>query len=247
MKPTKQRYRPLYNEGTCKQLKGKIGVVFFYLNDRESQWTQNDIESMKPYLQEMQDFIANSAKQYQTYAQFTALHIHTNQQQNPLSYPYIVCPYSDINQQQGAFDVLHCISISLGYQSVQNMHQDMQQRTGCQQVAYQIILNKAGRAYALITDETQEYTEHAIIFRKSAKSGQIRNAGIYAHEFLHLFGAEDLYHTKYRKAHAALYHNDVMYTTRYDIQHTTISNITAYSLGWHNNLPEILKAKRWWQ
>ena len=43
MKPTKQRYRPFYNEGTWKQLKGKIGLVFLYLNDKESQWTDDDI------------------------------------------------------------------------------------------------------------------------------------------------------------------------------------------------------------
>jgi hypothetical protein len=250
MKPTKQRYRPFYNEGTCKQLKGKIGLVFIYLNDKESQWTDDDVNSIQSHLQTMQEFIMASAHEYKVYVDFTPLHIRYTHQKTPLIYPKKIWPYDATCRYKYNLDVLDTVAQLLSYTSTAAMHEDMQRKTGCTQVAYQILVNKSGRAYALLGEDTESlknYIEHAILFSKYTKTDTTRYAGAYVHELLHLFGAEDLYRSKYRKAHAHLYPDDIMYTVRESIYSTKISNITAYSLGWHNNLPEILKAKRWWQ
>lgn len=91
---------------------------------------------------------------------------------------------------------------------------------------------------ALHTSSGSE-TEYAVVSEKSPT--------VIAHEFLHLFGAWDLYispfdrklFTKMRKRKAMkTYPNEIMAFTHRDIDSLSLSPLTKYLIGWYNELDE---------
>ena len=70
-----------------------------------------------------------------------------------------------------------------------------------------------------------------------------KNPAIIAHEFLHLFGAVDLYpnatHTNFNLSSLEkTYPNEIMRITHKNLSKLEISPITKYYIGWQNDLSE---------
>jgi hypothetical protein len=73
-----------------------------------------------------------------------------------------------------------------------------------------------------------------------------KNPSVIAHEFLHLFGAEDMYVTsfdkklqkKYHEKLNALYPNEVMTNSQMNLDSMEISDFTKYLIGWDKELSE---------
>lgn len=79
--------------------------------------------------------------------------------------------------------------------------------------------------------------EYAVVSQK--------NSAVIAHEFLHLFGAEDMYRTKFdrflfqiirKKKLMKKYNNEIMSAPYRSIDKLYISNITEYLIGWKNSI-----------
>lgn len=243
-------YRPGLRKGTCQMLKGKICIVFIYLNDSESSWSAYDVASVKPYLIEAQKYLIKQAKQRNLVLSFLNTHFKQNPQGIPLTYHGKIGSLDGSNNHKHSTDIFDQAARALNFSSVAALHRAIQKDSGCQQVAYQILVNKSGRSYALrdAVDDGYEYIEYSVMFRNHPEGSRLQNgASAYAHELLHLFGAEDLYIIPFREQYAKRYYpNEIMYAVFPSIARSKISPITAYSIGWSDDMPPVMTDARWW-
>lgn len=111
-------------------------------------------------------------------------------------------------------------------------------------LALLVFINNPGTSYAIVYDGTDLQKESLVLFAEEPPS-------VYAHEILHLFGAHDLYsgaeYTKEIAEYVAKnYPTEIMYTVLSPNQtaqqekiENSISPITAYHLGWIDEIEEI--------
>jgi hypothetical protein len=99
--------------------------------------------------------------------------------------------------------------------------------------------NKAGRGYAMQysneMDKEKYFLEGCLLYKKYDETSGLASASI-AHEFLHLFGAWDLY-TTFQQAQEKedkakkMFPDDIMLRVSYDINELKIDKLTAWRVG----------------
>lgn len=239
------KYRPDYGYGTCKQLRGDVLVVMFFLDDFESKWTRDDISrfttnEVMPALR----FLERSAEKHGVELSFTT---DTNY---GINYNGEVIRSAHESDYVTA-DTLRQAVKALYYNSDAEFIAQMKQVHGVDEVVCFTIFNKDGTAYALNPKRDSEFTfeEHCLLFvrdyhTEDMRAGQM--ASVTAHEMLHLFGAEDYYTPESRKALAQKHMpNDIMLRTAYDLSENEFGETTAFYIGWNDKLPEIITKEEW--
>ena len=109
-------------------------------------------------------------------------------------------------------------------------------------------INKTGRSYALACNSTfYDYniysSERAVMYYSTDTDYTYYSvAGTYAHELLHLFGADDLYDNfispDAAEALEHFYPNAIMSVVGNDMEMFGICPYTAYLIGWIDSIPE---------
>lgn len=135
---------------------------------------------------------------------------------------------------------------SLGYDSWAQFVHDRKEKYNVQNIGLLIHLNYGSLSYAWRAKretgqriDTQYITEYAILFTHNRK-GSIENASTYAHEMLHMFGADDLYNIIGAENY---YPNDIMNHSRFVLDSNEISPLTAYAISWSDKMPRIKQFK----
>lgn len=100
-------------------------------------------------------------------------------------------------------------------------------------------------AFPFFIGENAEFEkERSIIYDNGGETGQLFLDSLIAHELLHLYGAVDLAPTKtpaQLKDSSNTFLDDVMHTpTQKPIEDYCISDLTAYLVGWRNEMPALL-------
>ena len=87
------------------------------------------------------------------------------------------------------------------------------------------------RSYAvpkrISDDKAKDEVEYCVCARKN-------NAAVYAHEILHLFGADDFYEEYYKKIHEykrEFLKGSIMFEA-YSLNNARIDELTAQNIGW---------------
>lgn len=240
------KYRPDYDYGTCKQLRGDVLIVLFFLDDFESKWTRDDISrfttnEVMPALR----FLERSAESHGVELSFTT---DTNY---GITYNGEVIRSAHESDYVTA-DTLRQAVKALYYNSDTDFIAQMKQVHGVDEVVCFTIFNKDGTAYALNPKRDSEFTfeEHCLLFVRDHHTEDAMPAGhmasVTAHEMLHLFGAEDYYAPENRKKLAQKHMpNDIMIRTAYDLSENEFGDTTAFYIGWTDKLPEIIKKEEW--
>ncbi len=239
--------RPAYDHGTCRALTGNPQVVLFYLSDENSSWNHESIENFyHDHISKGLQFLQEQAAQWDV-----ALNLTANTYQNIL-YPGTVEP--DYLTHGESKDILAQIASAMGYSSEEEMHRHMTQTYRTQHIIYLILVNKEGRSYSLqdTVADNLNTIEYSVIFNGYPGAQLQATPATIAHEMLHLFGAEDYYdpfgNQPARKALAAQYFpDDIMLCTYTDVTSNMIGEVTAYSVGWLDSPPELVKNELWWQ
>jgi len=136
---------------------------------------------------------------------------------------------------------------------------------GTSSIAYVVFVNTKGRSYAcpyeveLLKYKVDSYHEATVVFNKGQQTQAAGSPATLAHELLHLFGAKDLYESSsFRNVRQELveyaelnFPDEIMVRTSmplqfdekgdpyYDKIPQKISRITAYCLGWLDDIPEL--------
>ena len=235
-----------YNYGACRQLKGDVSVVLFFMNDSESSWTEAEINKfteteIKPGL----DFLEKQAKIYNV-----DLNLTIKASYSSINYTNDVIV--DINSAgECTIDVLRQAAIARGYTDDTELIEELKKEYGTEVICY-TVFNKEGTPYALNPprDDDTKVEEHCIIFVRDIGAGWLYPQGaqssMIAHVTLNLFGAENYYSTPERKALAKIhYPSDIMLAANYFILTNNIGDATAFYIGWTDNVPDILNNENW--
>ncbi len=235
-----------YDYGTCRNLSGNITVVLLFMNDFESEWSDE------------------SALKFMEYEALPALAFMEEQAARyGIDLSFTVEAYSDLyyddeviisSKETGyvTVDTLYQAAKRLGYDSDYDFHEYIQNEYGNDEVIYLTIFNKNGTGYALNPRPDTDYdmVEHSIIFAYDLNSDRTdplgSQASIISMEILYLYGAENLKSPNTRKSLAQfLYPGDVMLYAQYDIADNEISDVTAFYVGWTNEIPQAFSFDGW--
>lgn len=242
--------RPYYGMGTCTSLTNDPHILYMFVSDNESAWTNDEaVNFINSVLSPGVWWLEDEAAKWGVDVNIGATYY--------LGTGDGICHYDGILDDcdaGGNSDILEQVAVSLGFQDKEQLYQMTQYWTGREEVLFLIIPNKPGRSYAFMDGVNDEYVymEHCVVFGQN----KYVEEGVYpacaataAHEILHCFGAEDYYiqDTTRRQIAESYFPNDIMLTIYMDdIRYNSISHYTAYTVGWTDSVPNVCYDDNWW-
>lgn len=248
--PEAEALRPFLNLGVCRGLDEEHTFVLFFLDDGTSNWSGEEIAAFNGlYLYPAMDFLQTQGETWgmEVNREFFT---YSSDVHEGMAYSGVVSP----NFQEGgaAADIPDKTAVSLGFDDGWDMYRYLQDFTGTDQVAMLFFLNKPGRSYTIRDQhrDGREELEFSVIFESYPGFSTSATSATIAHELLHLFGAEDYYdpYGDYprRKALAeSQIPDDIMLVTYYNVKDNTLSQATAFTVGWTDQVPEIMENPDW--
>ena len=237
------------NAGLCKNLTRDAEVLLVFVNDSGSTWTDWEI----------QNFVGNMVEPGLAYIENQAA-----------GYGYSItledCVYPDeagntkVMQYDGTVtgwrsdaglnkDLLTSAAQTYGFASTDDMIKNVQDYAGTDQVAVVFCLDKAGRSYAQWHDTVDYFVEYAVVF--TSQDGVQNRAGVFSHEVMHLFGADDMYSEGTERVNRAAlvqkwHPRELFYRYTWNLQDNIICPYNAYAVGWMDYLPAEYNCAEWW-
>lgn len=248
--------RSKYDVGSCRQLEGNPYVLFIFLDDDVSSWSEEGVLTYlntlcKPAL----DYIEGYADTYGVRLDFRYGYYATyGHPHKPVKYNGVI---ETFNEGTTSKDILDQAAASLGFSSKEQMHERLMEYTGQDQIAYVVMLNKGGRSYShcyarnysrAAESSGKDYQlEYSVIYTGFTDTSYDSASDTVCHEMLHLFGAEDYYYPESRQNLARqVYPKDIMLCDMSDLQYFELGEFTAYTIGWLDQAPDICNHPDWW-
>ena len=264
--PDHENLRPYYNIGTNKQLSGDIYVVALFLSEDTSngkKWktssSDNEVERWTRTIKSGLNFIKEEAAKRDVEVNFTV-------SSYTLEIPKSVMT-NNVHVGDNALDVVAKRFLLNGQQfkNATEMRQYFREQSGCEEVVFLLMSPYDRTPFSMVDnrpDNASDFEEYCVLY-KYIGGGSIYSSAI-AHEVLHLFGAFDLYgssnyfgthynrenlikstETKNEKGSTIV---EIMrYTSPETRSITTISDVTAYLMGWTDVVPSHLYNENFYQ
>ncbi len=247
---TVSKTRPYYDLGSNKTLKDKIVVLFVFVDDNTSEWTYGEIMSFVEYqVEPALYYLIDEAQNWGVTLEFEYYVFSSVTSELDIKYEGEVG--NGLEENDMSKDVLKHTASDLGFESTETMLSTHRTRYSNTEIAYVNVFNTVGRSYTCMQVGTPslEYTEHCVLFADAYEGdprlAETRSATV-AHEFLHLYGAEDFYTPDERAALAAqTYPTDIMLIASTSLDQISFSDMTAYMIGWYNVPPQICYKNGW--
>ncbi len=241
--------RIFYGAGTCTDLRGEQIVALFFIDDDESTWDAASIDAytekiVRPALA----FLEKEAEVWEIPLQFDVWRFSSALSEGlTLQYDGIVNP--DLFDGGSTKDLFQSVAKTLGYSREMALRWAFLQKSEGANIIPMFVLNKDGTSYArqsYIVAQT-DHVEYAVLFWDS-EDIRNRHCSTFAHELLHLFGAEDLYQPDERYALTTeLYPWDVMCLETRNMDRLSVGEHTAYTLGWTEVVPSVCEEEAWYE
>ena len=242
-----------YNIGNCKKLVGDVYSLVIFLDDDESGWNEEArsiFYSMR--FEPSISFITEKAKTHGVKLNLKYGQYSTKQDTSKKPH-YNGKVENSAEKAINNLDIFSQTAKTLGFPNKEVMHAYLQNYTGVEQIAYFIVLNKPGRAYA-VCDTTYDGAD-SIEFVVAFSSDEYANRAIGSsviHEMLHLFGATDLYdstghYKKRERLCKKLYPDDIMRKSSINPDSLSIGRLTECLIGWSDYFPSECDCPEWWE
>ena len=243
----KNRYS--YNLGTLRTLKEDAAVAILYMNDDESHWDAASMDAVYENTRQAMDFIRYYADWYGYNLTLPILTYGSDTE--PLTYDGVI-------QSGGVqLDALTHAAQSMGFADKWEMHQKIQDDANMVQIIYVVVHNKTGLSYAQSDQDNDGETmmEYSVL-ASYTQNGHPVQAGTYAHEIMHLFGAQDIYekerngvtyNTGRSQMMAEWMPTELMLDNWYSIYDLALCDFTAFCVGWLDEMPEAYNCEAWWE
>ena len=245
--------RTEYGIGSCHSLSQDAAIIILFAGDDVSSWDDASVSEVYQRVEAAAQLLRDTAASY-GYELTLPVYYYTDNERREIRYTGV------ISTGGAQLDALSGIAENWGFADKQAMHEALQEYTGMDQLAYIVAHNKSGYAYAQSQSFMSSYTawcdpEYCVLAVRS-EYGEIFPAASYAHELLHLFGAQDLYRKDinsviYNEQRAALCQKlcpgELMLNSWIDLSKADISGFTAYCVGWIDFLPGNYNVRGWWK
>lgn len=214
---------PYINNGSAKKLEGGIVITFFV---SETPWSMTEKMDLFKQVRDAESWLEEKANEFGKTARFVN-GVHG------LFEPFktdIVPDYESGNPQWG---IAEKYLEAAGYPVDASYPEWIKKNSGCNQSLVFIIANMIGRGYANPSYWESDGPEGAILYH--SENWEL-TAGSIIHEFLHLFGAVDLYETNVQSAENSermelMYPKEVMHNPHHPLKELMISPLTAWLVG----------------
>lgn len=223
--------------GSASVLKGKNILVSLFLTTPDNTFTEEEKTTCLQRLKEAAIYIEETASDYGVETQFI-LDWSEESSQDLCMEKTVDFTISDDSDFMDALDEAFAqwTEEDLSYEK-------LLQEYGADGIATCMFVNAPGRSYAIVYDGEDNIRESLLMFIRNDK-GTEEEPAVYAHEVLHVFGAHDLYKgEEYSRAVTdyitANYPDEIMRSVAGEGKISEqISRITAYHLGWIDEIPE---------
>ncbi len=224
--------RSSYELGSALSLHGNNVIVSMFADTVRDKWTDAEKEAMLEKLSDSCAYISRNAEEYDVDVSFTY-----DWSDNPdlCKKGFLYFDAKAIPEKETAMD--NCIQTWLDYKV---NYEKLSDEYEADNIFMLVFVKTKGRAYAITYDGIDNPKESVVVYQNSSPC-------VIAHEILHLYGAHDYYKgaeytddvVEYIKEN---YPNEIMLVTDEGNRITkNISAVTAYHLGWLDDIPEIDK------
>lgn len=230
--------RPFFELGVNKDLKDKIKVHLFFINDNESSWDEETISAyMNKQITPGLKYLESQASRFGISLNLSTVKYKTD---SHLKYNGV------ISKRTETADIMNRIAVQLGYENQEKLQQDLANENPYGEVILMAVVNKDGISYtssqATGSPGGISNIEYCVVFTSylNKNFGIDQNthmAATVAHEILHLYGAEDIYEDTYKETAKQLCPDDIMLLDYLNIEQMKVSKYTAYSMGWSKTSP----------
>ncbi|MBQ2863443.1 MAG: hypothetical protein IJE84_04635 [Clostridia bacterium] len=165
-------YLDSMNDGSCRQLVGRVVVTVIFVGDSESSWSTAAISEAKQSLAEQESALESGAK-----SRGANLDIVYSYLISSVSGWIPLDPDEDGSWQEQAAENVGIASFSSAAAALESKH-------SADEAPVVFAVNKSGRSYA--QKMSGDRTEFSCVFGSDMES--------FSHELLHLFGAMDFYY-----------------------------------------------------
>lgn len=232
--------------GSAGLLRGDVLLVSLYIVDDASTWEAPEMEDVQSYIRVACEYLEEEAAAYGERVRF----FYDVEEHPELKYR---AEYGGraVEDESGRFSrwLYRWIDDNVPVA-------DLQRRYGTDNVGFLALVADEGGAYTnvyYVEDSPRYFNESSVLFYyfRYARAGDREVPAVYAHEILHQFGAIDLYEEspdfspENIEYVARTYPDDIMYADYigdgepdYEQIDLRISPVTAYYLGWLEELPE---------
>ena len=215
---------PTINSGSAKRLEGKIYVITFFVS--ETPWELNEKMELFKHVRDAESWLEWKAKEYGKTVRFVN-GVHG------LFEPFEVEIVPDYDSGNPQSDLAKRYLEKAGCPAGVTYPEWVKKNSGCDQSLVFIIANKAGRGYANPICWESDGPEGTVLFHSVERPLE---TGSIIHEFLHLFGAVDLYETPDQTKENSdrmekMYPKEVMHNHYFPLRELQISPLTAWLVG----------------
>ena len=215
---------PSINRGSAKKLEGSIYVITFFVS--ETAWPMGEKMDLFKLVRDAESWLEWKAKGFGKTVRFVN-GVHG------LFQPFEIDIVPDYNSGTPQWAIAEKYLKAAGCPSDESYPEWVKKNTGCDQSLVFIIANKEGRGYANPIYWESNGPEGTILYH-SPKTKLM--AGHIIHEFLHLFGAVDLYETNVQTAENSarmekMYPKEVMHHSYFPLKELELCPLTAWLVG----------------
>lgn len=215
------------NTGSAKRLSGKILVLTLFITEKD--WPEQEKNILYNMVLEAESWMESLAMRYGKFAKFVNA-------TEGLSTPYFahIPPDADSKELKDSLVVAYLTKLGVPLDEFCDWAKE---NFGCSQALLFVVANDLGRGYAnkSYNFHPKDCPEAAILYHSAL--GKMTSADV-IHEFLHLFGAIDLYHDwscgiskEKAESFRLMYPREIMRTTSYPLDELMISPLTAWLIG----------------
>lgn len=206
-KPTEKvhLYLDAMNDGSCRQLVGRVVVTVIFVGDSESSWTSADVSEAKHSLSAQESALERAAGSHGA-----SLDIVYNYLTASIGSAIPLDPDDDEKWQEQAAENAGIASFSSAAAALESKH-------SADEAPVVFAVNKSGRSYA--QQMSGDRTEFSCVFGSDMES--------FSHELLHLFGAMDFYYPSAITALCETHLGDSVMNGG-----ERVDDLTAFIVGW---------------